>query len=73
MNLSADPNAIAERGRALYVEKLRTVLEPKETGSYVVLNVETGEFELAYSDFTYLNHKRRFGLNLRDFVTEKAY
>lgn len=46
MNPSVDPNAIAERGRALYAEKLRAFLEPKETGRYVVLNVETGEFEL---------------------------
>ncbi len=46
MNRSADPNDIAERGRALYAEKLRPLLEPKETGRYVVLNVETGEFEM---------------------------
>ncbi len=30
----------------LNAEKLRALLEPKETGRYVVLNVETGEFEL---------------------------
>jgi hypothetical protein len=46
MNRTIDPEVVAAQGRALYEKTLRAALEPKETGRYVVLNVETGAFEL---------------------------
>jgi hypothetical protein len=36
----------AERGAKLYEQKLRGLLEPTHTGKYVVIDVETGEYEL---------------------------
>src|SRR3954471_6032055 len=37
---------IAERGARLYEERLRKVLEPQHNGKYVVIDVETREYEL---------------------------
>ncbi|HUB25679.1 MAG TPA: hypothetical protein VL992_09625 [Tepidisphaeraceae bacterium] len=36
----------AERGAAIYEERLRQVLEPVHNGKYLVIDVETGEYEL---------------------------
>jgi hypothetical protein len=36
----------AERGAKLYEAKLRGMLEPAHNGKYVVIDVDTGEFEL---------------------------
>lgn len=46
MKTTLDPEVVAQRGRLLYEEKLRALLEPKERGRYLVLNVETGDFEI---------------------------
>jgi hypothetical protein len=37
---------IARRGAHLYEERLRRVLEPQHNGKYVVIDVETGEYEI---------------------------
>jgi hypothetical protein len=37
---------IAERSARLYEERLRSLLEPQHNGKYVVIDVETGEYEL---------------------------
>ncbi len=37
---------IVERGTRLYEERLRPLLEPRHNGKYVVIDVETGEYEL---------------------------
>jgi hypothetical protein len=37
---------IAERGTRTYDERLRSLLEPEHNGKYVVIDVETGEYEL---------------------------
>ena len=37
---------IAERGARLYEQRLRPLLEPQHNGKYVVIDVETGEYEL---------------------------
>jgi len=37
---------IAERGARVYDERLRHVLEPLHNGKFVVIDVETGEYEL---------------------------
>jgi len=36
----------AERGARLYEQKLRALLEPVHNGKYVVIDVDTGEYEL---------------------------
>jgi hypothetical protein len=37
---------IAARGKAIYEQKLRAELEPRQNGQYLVINVETGEYEV---------------------------
>jgi hypothetical protein len=37
---------IAERGERLYRERLQRVLEPAHNGEYVVIDVDTGEYEV---------------------------
>ena len=47
MNNARPPTGeIAERGTQIYEEKLRDVLEPQHNGKYVVIDVETGHYEL---------------------------
>jgi hypothetical protein len=40
---------IAARGMAIY-EQLRPHLEPEHTGKYLVINIETGEYEMDEDD-----------------------
>lgn len=37
---------IAERGTRVYEEHLRHLLEPQHNGKFVVIDVETGEYEV---------------------------
>lgn len=37
---------ITQRGTRIYEERLRSILEPQHNGKYVVIDVETGEYEL---------------------------
>ncbi len=37
---------IAEQGRRMYEEKLAPVLKPKHTGQYLVLDVDSGDYEI---------------------------
>ncbi len=37
---------IAERGTRIYEERLRAILEPEHTGKFIVIDVETGDYEL---------------------------
>lgn len=45
-NASPPTGEIAERGTRIYEERLRDILEPKDNGKYVVIDVETGDYEL---------------------------
>jgi len=45
-----DPEAVARRGRDIYERDLKHLLEPDHDGEFVVLNVETGEYELGADD-----------------------
>jgi hypothetical protein len=40
------PGDIVERGTRIYEEQLRHILEPQHIGKYLVIDVETGEYEL---------------------------
>ena len=44
-NLRYSGGEISKRGREIYAEKLRDLLEPEHTGEFLVINVETGEYE----------------------------
>jgi len=37
---------IARRGQALYEERLRAKVDPRDRGKFLVLDIETGEHEL---------------------------
>jgi hypothetical protein len=37
---------IAQRGQRIYEQQLRQLLEPAHNGKYVVIDVDTGEYEL---------------------------
>jgi hypothetical protein len=45
-NLRSPAGDIVERGTRIYDERLRHLLEPQQNGKYVVIDVETGEYEL---------------------------
>jgi hypothetical protein len=46
MNNRADRSDIVDRGTEIYERRLRHVLEPQHNGKYVVIDVETGEYEV---------------------------
>ncbi|NQT13754.1 MAG: hypothetical protein HQ582_13455 [Planctomycetes bacterium] len=39
------PEEVEARGRALYEQQIRPVLEPEHNGTFLVVDVETGEYE----------------------------
>ncbi len=41
-----DRHELARRGQAYYAQHLRETLEPQHNGKYLVLDVETGEYEM---------------------------
>lgn len=55
------PEDIAQRGHALYEQRLRSVVEPGNLGGYVVFDVETGDYEVgdAYLSLADALHERR--------------
>jgi hypothetical protein len=41
---------IVKRGQAVYDEKIRPQVEPQNKGKFLVINVETGEYEMDADD-----------------------
>jgi hypothetical protein len=37
---------IAARGQAIYEQQLRSKLEPEHAGKYLVINIDTGDYEI---------------------------
>ena len=37
---------IAARGRAIYEQQIRAKVEPEHVGKYLVIDIETGEYEM---------------------------
>jgi hypothetical protein len=52
MPTAYDPDTLARRGRALYDRDIRDKVEDAERGKYLVLDVETGDFELDQDHLT---------------------
>ena len=44
------PEEVAQRGEAIYEHQIRAHLEPEHTGKFVVIDVETGDYELDADD-----------------------
>ncbi len=43
---------IARRGQELYEQKIRQVVEPEHEGRFLVVDVESGDYEVADDDLT---------------------
>ena len=43
-------NEIANRGREIYEQHLRGLLEPENNGKFIVIDIETGEYEIDADD-----------------------
>ena len=44
------PGEIAVRGEAIYRERIQQLVEPVKKGSFVVIDVETGDYEVDAGD-----------------------
>ena len=49
---------IADRGQALYDRTLRDKLEPRERGKLLVLDIETGDYEIDTDDMAAVKRAR---------------
>jgi hypothetical protein len=43
---------VGRRGRELYEKKIRAQVEPAHTGKFLVLDIVTGDYEIAEDDLT---------------------
>ena len=50
---------IARRGQALYEERLRAAVDARDRGKFLVLDVETGEYELDVDEVAALQRAKR--------------
>lgn len=57
-----EPDEIVRRGQEIYDEKLRPQLETDNRGKYLIINVDTGEYEMDVDDLAASQRARaRFG------------
>ncbi len=49
---------IAERGQALYDQQVRGIVESSHKGEYLVLDIETGEYEMDVSELAALKRAK---------------
>ena len=45
------PQEISARGKTLYETKLKAQPEPEHIGKYLVIDIETGDYEMGEDDF----------------------
>ena len=45
-----EPGEIAARGKAIYRERIQQLVDPAKKGSFVVIDVETGDYEIDAGD-----------------------
>jgi len=53
-----DPEAFARRAEEFYARALRSQLEPEHKGEYVVLDVDSGDYELDADEMTAIDRAR---------------
>ena len=46
------PEEIAARGEAIYREQIRSLVETTEKGKFVIIDIETGDYEIDTKDVT---------------------
>jgi hypothetical protein len=44
------PEEVAQRGEAMYERQIRARVEPEHRGQFVVIDIETGDYELDVDD-----------------------
>jgi len=44
------PDEVAQRGEAIYQGQIRALVEPEHRGQFVVIDIETGDYELDVDD-----------------------
>jgi len=44
------PQEVADRGEQIYEQRIRDQVEPGEKGMFVVIDIETGDYEIYRSD-----------------------
>ncbi len=44
------PEEVAQRGEAIYERQIRARVEPEHMGQFVVIDIETGDYELDVDD-----------------------
>ncbi len=52
MTTRSHPAEVSALGEAIYREKIRGLVEPHERGKFLVIDVETGDYELDANDAT---------------------
>ena len=60
------PGQIGELGESIYREKIKPLVEPGETGKFVVIDVESGDYEIdedALAASTRLRERRPSAVN----------
>jgi hypothetical protein len=45
------PQEIAARGREIYERKIRPLVEPDHIGKFLIIDIETGDYEIDEDDF----------------------
>jgi hypothetical protein len=50
---------IARKGQALYEERLRGVVDARDRGKFLVVDIETGEYELDVDELAALQRAKR--------------
>lgn len=61
------------RGQALYDERLRDVVESRERGKFLVLDVETGEYEIDFDEVTALRRAKHKNPDAALFILRVGY
>ena len=49
---SVTSESVAQRGQELYDREIRAKVEPQNTGKFLVLDVETGDYEIDENDMS---------------------
>lgn len=64
---------IARRGQALYEERLRDVVDVRDRGKFLVLDIETGEYELDVDELAALQRAKRKNSDAALYILRIGY
>jgi hypothetical protein len=64
---------IARRGQALYDERLRADIDARHRGEFLVLDIETGEYELDVDELAALRRAKRKNAGAAFYILRIGY